>query len=246
MVAKAMEKGSKTKIKMTTPAGIAIFPHLLAEDAYQLETNNKHECNTQLRLDPSQPGVQEFIDSVEEHVAVAFEVGKVSLEAAAKEAKGKKLKDLKDAIEGLAPHTPFEPEYDDEGEETGNFICKMKTTVGGVDKKTSKPWKKEVAIFDASGSPIKGEARNGMRLWGGSTIKVSIQLIPFCAEGLKKAGISFRILAVQVINLPEGGGSAEDHGFGVEEGGYAAENFENTTAPEPASDDGADEDDDDF
>lgn len=223
------------KLKVTTPVGIAVYPHLLKPDEYLVKKENKEQCNTGLRLDPSVAEHKAFIDEVSAYVEVSHEVGIEMLKAQLPEAKGKKLADLKKAIEETVPHYPFEPEYDDDGEETGLVRFSAKTQVAGVDKKTNQRWEREVAIYDSAGQPVKGKARAGMRLWGGSEIAISAEVVPFCAEGLKKAGVSLRILAVQVVSMPQGGGSATDHGFGVEGGGFRADTFE-SHGDDPADD----------
>ena len=63
-----------------------------------------------------------------------------------------------------------------------------------------------------------GEDRNNLKLWGGSRIAVSTQVVPFVAAGLKKAGISLRISAVQVVEVAGAERTADHYGFGTHEG----------------------------
>ena len=57
-----------------------------------------------------------------------------------------------------------------------------------------------------------------MKLRGGSKIAVSTQIYPFVQSGIKKAGISLRISAVQVVEVAGAERSADQYGFGTHEG----------------------------
>lgn len=247
----ALLEGGKGRIQRTTPVGIAVYPHILAADEYQLKTNNKHECNTGLRLDGSSPAVTAFIAELDAMAKEAFEVGKVHLQERidSGELKAKKLADARENLAKLTCYVPYEPDYDDDGNETGDYMLRAKTQVSGIDSKTNQRWHREVPVFDSRGQKIEGEARANLKLWGGSRIAVAVQVVPFCAEGLQKAGISLRMGAVQVIQLSGGSSSADSFGFGVEGDGYVAETFESTAggyvAPAAAESDPV-EDDEDF
>lgn len=234
----------KAKIFATTPVGIAVFPHLLVMDEYQKKENGKFECNTKLRLDPAIPADSDFIDMIQEMSNEAFEEGKLLLQESidSGELKGKKLADAKKALEELELSEPFDPDYDEDGNETGLVIFKMKTTVEGVDKKTNKRWKREVPIFDSQGKPIKDAARSALKLWGGSRIRVSLEVKPFAAFGLKKAGVSLRISAVQVIELAGSAATASTYGFGEEEGYVAPDAGSVSTDDDYEADNSSDDD----
>lgn len=235
----------KAKIFLTTPIGVASYPHLLKHDPWQLEENGVYQCNTSLRLDADDP----FVATLTELADEMFEVGKAELEEAVATSKGKELKKAKENLAGLKVFYPYEEDVDEEGEPNGQVIVKMKTTVRGTNKDTGDTWEKEVAIFDSQNQPVKGKQRSEMKLWAGSRIRVSVQVVPFCAAGLQKSGISLRISAVQVIELSGGGASAETYGFGVEEDGYEAETFDEGDTASTSQESSAPsepEDDDDF
>lgn len=236
----------KKKIRITSPPGIAVYPHIIKQDEYQLKENNKNECNTSLRLDPTDPGVAEYVAAIDAYAQEAYAIGKAALEAELAEAKGKKLADLKKQIADLQVHTSYKPDYDDDGEENGLLIFSAKTQVAGVDKKSGATWEREVPVYDSQAQAVKGKARADMKLWGGSTITISTQVVPFCAAGVGKAGISLRLLAVQVHELATGSGSSDSFGFGVSEGGFKADTFDNATAPESASTSSTDDEPEDF
>jgi len=79
-----------------------------------------------------------------------------------------------------------------------------------------KPWTAAPAIFDAKGQPVRDrDSLKGM--WSGTTGRVSFEAQPFFQAAIG-AGITLRLKAVQIIDLVEGGGSAESYGFGEEDG----------------------------
>jgi hypothetical protein len=96
-----------------------------------------------------------------------------------------------------------------------SFIVKVKMKAKGVGR-DGKPWTAAPAIFDAKGQPVRDrESLKGM--WSGTTGRVSFEAQPFFQAAIG-AGITLRLKAVQVIDLVEGGGSAESYGFGEESG----------------------------
>ena len=218
---------NEKKIMAKTPVGTAIYPHLLTVDDYQLKEHGKREFNTSLRLAPSaeRDTFQALIDSTAEQAydAIVAELGDG-------DGKAKKL------AKEFEVHTPYAYAVDDEGDDTDDIVFKFKCLGGGTDKQ-GKDWEKELPVFDSLGQPIMGEARKSMRLWGGSRISVACQLIPFAAKGLKKAGVSLRLQAVQVVEAKGGDDNGAGFGFGVIEGGYKADTFAATTVVEEIEDD---------
>jgi len=98
---------------------------------------------------------------------------------------------------------------------TNYFVIKAKMKAKGIDR-DGRPWSSAPALFDARGGAIKDrETLKGM--WSGTTGRISIDACPFYQAALG-AGITLRLKAVQIINLVEGGSSAESFGFGQEEG----------------------------
>lgn len=218
---------NEKKIMAKTPVGTAIYPHILTVDEYQLNEHGKREFNTSLRLVPSaeRDTFQALIDSTAEQ---AYD--DVLAELSSGDGKAKKL------AKEFQVHTPYAYAVDDEGEETSDIVFKFKCLAGGTDKQ-GQDWEKELPVFDSLGQPLKGEARKSMRLWGGSRISVACQLIPFAAKGLKKAGVSLRLQAVQIIEAKGGEESGAGFGFGVIEGGFKADTFAATTVVEDIEDD---------
>lgn len=126
---------------------------------------------------------------------------------------------------GKAPsksgNSMWEPVEDDDGEPTGDIKFKIKVK-NKISKKTGKLWDRKPRVFDAAGNLIKGETNLG----GGSKVKVSFELYDWESGG--KEGISLQLQAIQILELVEytgGGASADEYGFGEEEG-YVAEGEE--------------------
>jgi len=216
-VAEALES-PRNKIFRTTPVGVAVYPHLISHDEYQLKNHGVYQCNTKLLLDPSAPLVKEFIDDIDKLADEAFEAGKVQLNKDWEAATGSNKAKLKASKDGLKKYFPYEDEVDDNGEPTGKLLFKMKSTVRGTEKKSGKEWSREIPIFDTSNERIKGSERQNLKLWGGSKISVAAQVNPFVAPGLKIAGLSLRISAVQVVEISGAERSAGQYGFGQHEG----------------------------
>lgn len=167
------------------------------------------------------------------------------LKAAAVESKKNFLANEKDAkkkaaIQKFEISVPVAPEVDDEGNETDNVVFKFKAKAK-IKPKNKEAFEKRIAIFDAKKNPIVGKI-----VGRGSTVKAAFEIVPYCMAATKKAGVTLRLSAVQVINLvePQAGGNADSYGFGEEEGydgGGSAFNEEtpSSDAPAPSESDAA-------
>lgn len=70
-------------------------------------------------------------------------------------------KKTKKKVEPKAADLPYFDEVDEDGNDTGRVIASFKSTASGVSKKTGKPWKRTVPLFDAKGQPIKKPVDGG-------------------------------------------------------------------------------------
>lgn len=218
--------------RLTTPVGTAKYPHLLEMDKYQLKEHGKQEFNTKLILAADE---SDFVEAVNAEAQAAFDAAVEKL----MEGDGKK----KALAKKLELYVPYDMAVDDEGDETGEYEFKMKCAAGGTNK-DGEDWSKELPIFDAEGQPVKGDNRKQMKLWGGSRIAVAIQCIPFMNDAAKNAGVSLRITAVQVIEAKGGADqSADSFGFGVVEGGFKADTFDNAAASDSPTEEPEEDDD---
>jgi hypothetical protein len=115
---------------------------------------------------------------------------------------------------------PLNPEYDEEGNETGQYILSCKMKASGVSKKTNKPWSRKLPIFDSQG------AASNAQVTSGAVINCAIEPISYAMAGKEKGkpvvncGVSLRLEAVQIIQLGGGNQTASGFGFGATEGGY--------------------------
>ena len=221
-----MSKGKANFVELISPAGIAVFPKLITPDEYK----GKSHYKTGLKLSPSDEGVQEFLDKITEVCQNAFDAYQAKVK---KEGNPKQKK----AAKSLELFVPFEEELDEEGDETGFVILNVKSLAKGTTQK-GKPWERTTPIYDAANQLIEGAARDSMKLWGGSEIKVGFRLFPFDAVA-GRSGCSAQLQATQVIQLSVDGNAPKTGGFGAVEGGYTAE----MQATPDSSDDGLDEDD---
>ena len=184
--------------RYVTDKGTAIFPYLVEPDT---KYNADGEYKVKLRLSPdatlkgakgrSVGSIQEFLDTkLEESVAKAKK-------------ENPKVRRLREA------DAPYEID-----EDTGDILINFKLKAL-VKTRDGREFEQQPALFDAKGKPTTPD-----EVWGGSTIKVSFEVIPFYTK-LIGAGISLRMKAVQIIELIKGGqADADSYGFGEEEGSY--------------------------
>jgi hypothetical protein len=180
--------------RYVTETGTAIYPYLIEPDT---KFNADGEYKVKLKLAP---------DSV------------------IKDAKGKSLGDVQSFIDAMAEKSLEKAKQENKGkikeadvpyeidEDTGEVLVNFKLKAVGKTRE-GKEFTQAPALFDAKGKPAEPEA-----IWGGSLLKVSFEVVPFYTK-LIGAGVSLRLKAVQIIELRKGGGaSAENYGFGAEEG----------------------------
>lgn len=186
------------KQRITTPAGIAKFPHLNTPDT---KWKKEGQYKVTLVLEESAPGVEKFLKFLRDAEA---------------EVKNDARKSPKTAKYQLASAIRPHVKKDDEGneEEVEGFVeVSFKTTATGTRNDGSK-WERKVRMFDAKGNPTNAKVGSGSKL------KVSFTHEPYIAAASRSYGIALYLEAVQVLELVEFGGSAkaQDFGFGEEEG----------------------------
>ncbi len=130
----------------------------------------------------------------------------------------------------------FHAEIDDEGEETGRITMNFKMKAKVTAKKTGKVYTMKPTILNAKKVVLK----NPPNIGSGSTLKVSFEAIPYFNAKDKEFGLTLRLVAVQVIELVEFGGTAAAANDFDDEDGYDGEGVERDD-----SDDGDDADDED-
>lgn len=196
---------------LVSPKGLLKFPRITGEPDYKFD-KERGDYGTKLLLEPDAKGVPEFLAVLDKATDEAFE-----------QMKTENPKHAKKMVRGA----PYKMEEDKEGEETGlveisvgmkhKVTSKKPGTAGNVYLFTPK-------LFDSLGKPITDKT---LKVGGGTLAKVSFEYYPYVFLGdTKKAGISKRLQAVQILDLKEyqDGGTAESFGFGDEDEGFVADN----------------------
>lgn len=218
-----MSKDNIPTKKIITPTGVAVYPNLNRPDT-KFDAAGVYDCR--LRLDPEDAAVKSLVSTLEKLRNEHYETLKAELIEKKKSAKAKQLK----------KRDVFTPDVDKEGEETGLIVLKGKMKATGK-RKDGTPWSRKPTIFDAKGKKLD----NPPTIWGGSELKMAATARPYLMESSSEVGITLYLDAVQIIKLVSGTGqSADDFGFGEEEG-YEADDAE--TFPE-GSEGGTEGDDD--
>jgi len=136
---------------------------------------------------------------------------------------------------GLSTKTPYEPEYDQNGDATGNIEFKLKLKAKVVTR-TGDTYEQKPIVVDAKRKPLDKDTAIG----NGSVIKVAYEPIPYMMASTKTVGVSLRMKGVQVIDLVEyGGGSSmfdDEDGFVSE--AVAKDDAKDTPFDDEATDNG--------
>lgn len=213
-----MSKKKKTGVLITTPKGIANWPRLNAPDT-KYDKDGKYTCK--LILDGNDPAVQAFVARLEKMRDDFFD------------AEVARLKSEKKA--GLAAELGKDPvvkvERDQEtGEETGRLILSASLKASGT-RDNGEVWTQSPDIFDARGTQLK----NPPLIYGGTELKLSIEFDAFIKQDSKKAALSAKLKAAQIIKLVTAGGrDFSGYGFQAEDGDEIEDGeapaFQNETA----------------
>lgn len=197
--------------KMITPKGTLIYPWLTKADT---KFNPDGEYRTTFAV--PQEAAESFCSKLDQILDSFY---KEQVANAKNPAEAKKIKKAE----------PYTPQYDDNGDETGNVIFKMKLKAL-VKMKDGSEYAQKPKLFDAQGNPLPAKVNP----YGGTQAKISVQVVPYLMPATKECGLSLRLQAVQVLQLVAGGGGgdADSFGFGKEDG-YVAdeeETFESAVA----------------
>jgi hypothetical protein len=197
---------------IVSPKGIAVFPRLNKPDTKFVAEG---EFSVKLKMDINDPKVAEFIELIEQARQDSLPWAKADLaEKLAGTKDAAKKGGLKKKLETVdLADSPVKPVLDEDGNET-NFVevrFKCKAEFKGKDGETVKT---RPALRDS----LKQEINPAdVIVGGGSVIKVAAAMYPYYNPKDNVSGVTFRLRAVQVINLSQGGGG--DFGFGEEEDG---------------------------
>lgn len=178
------------KIKLTTPAGVAVYPRLSRPDTKYHEYG-VYKADVRIPIEEAKPLLNEIGKIYKQHVGEAHP-------------KLPRSKD-KEAV--------WYYELDDEGDVIKDHVI-FKLRAKNVKTSSGDIWDRKPRQFDARKNLIK----NGPTIGGGTIMKVSFEVD--CYNTKSSAGLRLVPLAVQILDLVEydAGGSAEDFGFEEEEG----------------------------
>ena len=210
--------------RLTTPRGTFIYPKLVEPDTKYVKPHGEYSTKFALELDDAETTA--FIERLEEILQAYID---------------ENPKDLKPAVIKKAGRNDlFEEECDDEGEETGRAIFRFKLAAK-VETET-KSWDQKPRLFDAAAQPIEDGSVNP---WTGTEGKCNIEVFPYFMQSQKVFGLSLRLKGAQILKLVQGeGASADDMGFGAEDGGYVRQQLNEESGFEPTGEDGGEEDED--
>lgn len=206
-----MSEEKKKRVRLVSPAGRFRFPKL-SEPDYGTKDYPKPngEYSVKLILKEDDEAAQAFIAKLQPLHDEAVAAAKAAFKELKPETR-KKLKEVK--VNDL-----FTQLLDKETEEpTGEIEFKFAMNASGVSKKTNKKWERRPALFDAKAKPmVKPPA-----IWGGTVGKVSFEPSAYFIAGTAAAGLKLNLTGAQIIDLKSGGeASADELGFGAEDGGY--------------------------
>lgn len=205
--------------QFTSPKGFAIWANVLTPD----EKFNKYKVK--LRLNPEDEGVTDFMALIEEKAEEGYQMGLKQMEEM-------KPADRKKHEGKFAKRSPIEPEYDEDGEETGNVILSFSAS-GSYEMDDGSVRTRTIAIFDAKGKPVRN--RDGLQIGGGSILKVSGFFLPYANFGTENGGVALKMQAVQILKRNAYSRSAASYGFDSEDDGWTPEDDEEGSYPESSS-----------
>lgn len=211
----------------TTPKGEALWPHLTKPDT-KFDPNG--DFRVRLLLNPDDKGVKELISEIDTLVDQTYDEALEGMSPKDRKLKGDKL----------TKSYPHQPHYDEEGNETGLLVFNLKRK-HKVTKKDGTVLTFRVGIFDGKGKPIKNPR---FTIGNGSILKANGQFVPFYNAATNQAGVSLRLMNVQIIDLveygggtPSGFGDEGDDGWAYNAEDYSDGNFGNTSEGEASNGD---------
>lgn len=176
--------------KYTTPKAVASYPYFNKPDEFK--GSNRYKADLVIDREDAAP----LIEQCEETLKKFIESHNAAIDNGDK--KGKKL-NLKKALAGGLP-------FDDHEEDEDKVVFKVKQNAEVNGEKV------KLIFYDAKGQRIKKPPI----VRGGSIVKVAGTIRGYEGFG---GGVSLSISAVQIIELAEGGAaSADNFGFGEEDG----------------------------
>lgn len=117
---------------------------------------------------------------------------------------------------------PYEPEIDDQDQETGNTIFKFRQNSSQYSRGEKVPF--SLPIIDSERMPMQET------IYAGSKVKIKFVIKPWYVDSMG-LGVSLRPQAVQCIELVSTYGSPKGEDFETVPGGYTAQATHNIATP---------------
>jgi hypothetical protein len=172
-----------SKLTKVTPKGEAKYC-FIQQPQTNFDPNGVYCTNLLLEASEAQPLMELLDTELEKAKQIALKQAKPNKRAS------------------ITPHLPYEEEYTEDGEPTGNieFKFKLKAYRKNDDGTMSK---RTVRIVDA----MKNKWDDDVIVGSGSIIRVAFIPRPYYAASTNTYGVACYLNAVQVIELVEGGGA---------------------------------------
>ena len=186
---------SKKDVQHISPIGTAKFPYLVIPDT---KFDDRGTFKVDLIITE-----QEAKEIEQTATAMAKEFKKVDLEGNPSRKKW-----------GL--HLPLLPDVDQDGEDTGNMVARFKQ-LATIRTRDGREIKKSILLFDSTGNRI-----SGINPYSGTSLAVAYIMSAYVNPTGRTYGVTFRLVAAQIIELVEGGNkmSAESLGFQKQTTGF--------------------------
>lgn len=183
-----------------SPEAIASWPKLHAPDP----TYRKYQCGLRMTKEDGMKFLEQFQAMDAENLAAAKE-----------QIKGKRDPKTGKPLEVTHNGLPYKLEFDKEtGAETGMMTIQFGAKESWKDKQ-GKEQPTRLILQDAKKNPLGPN----VKINGGSKVRVAFVPSPYFIDGTRAAGVTFRMVGVQVLELSSG--SYQDP-FTAEEGRFEA------------------------
>lgn len=193
---------AKQKVRVPTPTGVLVYPRLNTPDT-KFNKLGDYKADLRVPIEEAQPLIETINEAYKAHVG--------------------------------SPHPKFAPSKDrdavyyfDRDEESGDVdksSVVFKIRAKNKMTKQGELWDRRPKVFDAAGKAIRMTKPNGKllqsapKIGGGTKAIANIEIDPYETNAGAK-GLRLVPRAVQIIDLVSfgDGGSAEDYGFGSQDG----------------------------
>lgn len=231
-----MAERKQKREQLHTPLGVLKYCHLNKPDTKFKEAG---EYSVVIVLDEEEASTKALIKRLDQLVDEAAEYGHKQFDAT----EGKqKAKWKKAGVSEPTIHSPYEHEYDDEGDPTGNILIRFKTAASFKDSEGN--WqKKTVKLSDAFGQVIRSNKRP--LVYGGTEGRVAFTTAPVFIAKDADVYLGMYLNEVQIAKLvsSSGGGSSFGAIDGADFSADDLEEYEGGVSEGTSNDEDGDDDD---